>query len=123
MPKAKLDPRDRRMEIARFENAGEVNKYIAQLEGDVHNLRFALRSLLPGYRLMVMGMERCPVMEKMLLTGRGAPDYSNATIRKDRYDWHIEADWIPHFARAWPDIKRILEVDYDRLGNELPNKN
>ena len=111
------------MDISKFENAGDVNRYVAQLEGDVHNLRSALRSLLPGYRLMVMGMERCSVMEQMLMIGKGSPHYSNATIRKDGHEWHIEADWIPYFARAWPDIRRLLGVDYDRLGRESSNKN
>jgi hypothetical protein len=107
------------MDISKFENAGDVNRYIAQLEGDIHNLRSALRSLLPGYRLMVMGMGGCPVMEQMLLRGSGAPHYTNAIMRKDGKEWHIEADWVPHFARAWPDIKRVLGVDYTILGSEM----
>ena len=34
------------MDISKFENAGDLNRYLAKLEGDVHNLDSALRSLV-----------------------------------------------------------------------------
>ena len=78
-----------------------------------------LYSLLPAYRLMRMEQHACKPLAHILETGKGGLHEADAKIRNDAIEYHIQADWIDDFAKAWPRIRSLLDVDYDHLGREL----